>query len=132
MPGGCYTVPLLHVHSEEAGCYGVEEYHEHAEDCSGHMSRPESASADEDVWIWVYDCEDMPVNASRSVPVCDLGDDYVEGYGVSCSLTDGQLIGATYIYDGSLSAPAETPLPERETDETMPDLAEDVLGAEEG
>lgn len=123
-PGGCYTVPLRHVHSEEAGCYGVEAYHAHNDACSGHWSRTnqgaEDAKEQENVEgkkdaegsVWVYDCGNLPLNASRTVLTCGLGTDHVEGYGVSCSLFDGQLIGATYTYDGSLAAPAAEAVPE--------------------
>ena len=123
-PGGCYTVPLRHVHSGEAGCYGVEAYHAHNDACSGHWSRTDQGAEDAEEQenaegkkdaegsVWVYDCGNLPLNASRTVLTCGLGTDHVEGYGVSCSLFDGQLIGATYTYDGSLAAPAAEAVPE--------------------
>ena len=99
-PGGCYTRPLTHVHSREAGCYGTEAYHEHSGDCPGHPAQADPESEGGDAEEWVYDCDGEP-NASRSVLICGCEEGAAEGYGVSCALADGQVIGAIYSYDAA-------------------------------
>ncbi len=97
-PGGCYTRPLTHVHSREAGCYGTEAYHEHSGDCPGHPAQADPETEGGDAEEWVYDCDGEP-NASRTVLICGREEGAAEGYGVSCALADGQVIGAVYSYD---------------------------------
>ena len=96
--GGCYTVQVDHVHTEEAGCYREESYHEHSDSCSGHPEWVDWAGV-EPYWGWFYDCEDWPLNASRQVLVCDKDEGVADGYAAACGLAEGQIIGATIVYN---------------------------------
>ncbi len=96
--GGCYTVQVNHVHSKEAGCYREESYHSHSDSCPGHPEWVDWAGI-EPYWGWFYDCEDQPLNASRQVLDCDKDEGVADGYAAACGLAEGQIIGATIVYN---------------------------------
>jgi len=100
--GGCYTIPVAHVHSEEAGCYTEERYHVHDEDCPGY---PVWVDWDgEGYWGFIYECNNLPLNESRIVMNCSKEEGTVDEYLPSCGLVDGQIIGAEITYDHSAAA----------------------------
>lgn len=117
--GGCYTVPCLHVHSDAQGCYKTERYHSHTSDCPGHAVWVDW-TAEEPYWGWEYECGNRPLNSTRKVRICKKSTNEIDGYAVSCGLIDGQIVGATIVYDReAVQAGALTELPVRE--ETEPD-----------
>ena len=97
--GGCYTIAHYHVHSKQEGCYEVEEYHRHTDDCPGHSVWVDWDG--EGYWGYIYECGDRPLNASKEVLICEKSTDTVDSYLPSCGLADGQIIGATIVYDRS-------------------------------
>lgn len=100
--GGCYTIPVAHVHSEEAGCYTEERYHVHDEDCPGY---PVWVDWDgEGYWGFIYECNNLPLNESRIVMNCSKEEGTVDEYLPSCGLVDGQIMGAEITYDHSAAA----------------------------
>lgn len=96
--GGCYTVQVDHVHSKEAGCYREESYHSHSDSCPGHPEWVDWAGI-EPYWGWFYDCGGQPLNASRQVLDCDKDEGVADGYAAACGLAEGQIIGATIVYN---------------------------------
>ena len=96
--GGCYTVQVNHVHTEEAGCYREESYHEHSDSCPGHPEWVDWGGG-EPYWGWFYDCGEQPANASRQVLDCDKDEGVADGYAAACGLAEGQIIGATIVYN---------------------------------
>ena len=112
--GGCFTVPCQHVHSDAQGCYKTERYHSHTSDCPGHAAWVDW-SEKEPYWGWIYECGDSPLNATRKVRICQKSTNEIDGYAVSCGLIDGQIVGATIVYDReAVHADALTKLPVRE------------------
>ena len=55
----------------------------------------------EGYWGYIYECGDRPLNASKEVLICEKSTDTVDSYLPSCGLADGQIIGATIVYDRS-------------------------------
>lgn len=93
--GGCFMTAQRHYHT--GSCYRTERYHTHTEDCPMHGIWVDWV--EEPYWGGVYDCENLPLNSTRKVLECTIGEGTVTGYQPSCGLVDGQITGAHIVYD---------------------------------
>ena len=130
--GGCYTLPCRHVHSDAEGCYSMQRYHAHSDDCPHHPEWVDWAGV-EPYWGRIYDCGDLPLNATRKVLCCTKSTGDIIGYAVSCGFADGQIVGATISYDEDAQrAKAANLFPESKEETAMQEEETDPAAFDSG